>query len=352
MKGADGRWYYYYALVDNTRDHGGSAIGVAVAEKAEGPFRDIGRPLITRELAGIRGVDASVASCFLVSPCVVFENEIPYLIFGQHYYYAVELSPSMTALAGPIREIESPSGYAEAPWVYKRGSTWFFHCADGWSESSTVRYATAETMLGPYSDRGVVLPSVGGGTTQNSVCQDDDGDWFCFYHMNDPDFHHRSICVDAMDHHEDGRIATIRTTLPTLHPERTLLYNSLGRREAETFVSSREIQILGPCQKKEYRVQAKEDGAWISFPKYDFSSSPNRFLASYESCGANCKIELRLDSEVGPAVAILELAANCGETEESIQFPALSGVRDLYLVFRESKPDSLSLNWFRFANDP
>ena len=82
-----------------------------------------------------------------------------YLYWGQGVARVVPLNADMVSFdPAQVRTI-TPSGYNEAPFVFKRNGTYYFM----WSENDTrsedyrVAYATGTSPLGPWTNRGVVL---------------------------------------------------------------------------------------------------------------------------------------------------------------------------------------------------
>ncbi len=194
-----GRYWYYFPMVDQ--------IGVAVADRPQGPFRDArGAPLITRRTPGVR----SAASGLLVSPVCVFSPHGAFLYFGQNEeLYCAPLAASMTELAGPAREVSKPWKYHESPWVYHRCGR--FHMLYGRREVEAARLederdilarAVADNPYGPFEYTGDVQRDRA--RTVQACVAGWRGRDLVLYHEDGPDPLHRRIRGELRPRRLDG----------------------------------------------------------------------------------------------------------------------------------------------------
>ncbi|MEU7676914.1 family 43 glycosylhydrolase [Micromonospora taraxaci] len=215
VAGANGRYYLYFsggAASGNTAKH----LGVAVADSPVGPFRDaLGRPLVrSDQFSGGQAID----------PMVFTDDDgQSYLYWGQGVARAVRLNADMVSFDPAQARAITPSGYNEAPFVFKRNGLYYFM----WSENDTrsedyrVAYATGPSPLGPWTSRGVVLQKrlEAGikGTGHHSVVRAPNTDtWHIAYHrfaVPAGNGTNRETAVDRMEFNADG---TIRPVVPTL----------------------------------------------------------------------------------------------------------------------------------------
>ncbi|MGW1452697.1 family 43 glycosylhydrolase [Micromonospora sp. NPDC002411] len=215
VAGANGRYYLYFsggAASGNTAKH----LGVAVADSPVGPFRDaLGRPLVrSDQFSGGQAID----------PMVFTDDDgQSYLYWGQGVARAVRLNADMVSFDPAQARVITPSGYNEAPFVFKRNGLYYFM----WSENDTrsedyrVAYATGPSPLGPWASRGVVLQKrlEAGikGTGHHSVVRAPNTDtWHIAYHrfaVPAGNGTNRETAVDRMEFNADG---TIRPVVPTL----------------------------------------------------------------------------------------------------------------------------------------
>ena len=224
----NGRYWYFFPMIDQ--------IGVAVADRPEGPFRDaIGAPLITRSTPGIR----SKSSGLLVSPVVVESPMGIFLYFGQNEeLYGVELDESMTKLVGPVREVEHRGDYHEGPWVFYRHGR--FHMIYGTGpiaeileeQSDHLSYAWSEGPFGPFHYRNIVQADKGR-TVQACLTEWGSKDVF-FYHEDGPDNYHRRIRAEIVERPVDGGVELIPRGVSPVQA-RTLTLSARGRHNAEDY---------------------------------------------------------------------------------------------------------------------
>ena len=174
---ANGRWYLYYSV--GPQHPTPRRIGVAVASRPQGPYRDIGRPLIT----GGNGFEA-------IDPMVFIDPRS-----GKAYLYAGgsagarlriwELAPDMIYIAREA-PVEQPPNFTEGSFMHERGGTYYLSYSHGhWNGPDySVHYATAPSPLGPWTYRGPIL--IGDarhqGPGHHSFVREPDGSWLIVYH--------------------------------------------------------------------------------------------------------------------------------------------------------------------------
>ena len=111
-------------------------------------------------------------------------------------------------IKGNKEDAENSGGYyAEAPWMFKRDSTYYFVYSNGWRSQSTIIYAIGNNPMGPFNYLGEVMSPVGAGTSHASILQYNDK-WYIFYHNNvlSDNGKRRSICYDEITFDIDGKI--------------------------------------------------------------------------------------------------------------------------------------------------
>ncbi|MCB0732348.1 MAG: family 43 glycosylhydrolase [Ignavibacteriae bacterium] len=199
--------YYFYFPVEQTK------IGVAVSNSPVGPFKDIlGRPLIDNTnnevIVGREPIDPAL---------FIDDDGQAYMYFGCRDARVVKLKENMIEIEGEIQPIvikgnkedaENSGGYyAEAPWMFKRDSTYYFVYSNGWRSQSTIIYAIGNNPMGPFNYVGEVMSPVGAGTSHASILQYNDK-WYIFYHNNvlSDNGKRRSICYDEITFDIDGKI--------------------------------------------------------------------------------------------------------------------------------------------------
>ena len=205
----DGRYYFYFSAGD------GAGIGVAVADRPEGPFRDaLGAPLVAGDPHGAQAIDAH---------CFVDDDGRAYLYFGGHGQCVVApLAPSMCAFSGPFQKITPSPEYVEAPFMVKRHGRYYLMWSEGKWEIDTYQaaYGVADNPLGPFTLRGKLLenhPEIGTAAGHHSalLLPGTEDEWVICYHrrpLGETDQNHRVTCLDRLVFNADGTLAPVVLT--------------------------------------------------------------------------------------------------------------------------------------------
>lgn len=215
-----GKYYLFFGANDihhPDREVGG--IGVAVADRPEGPFRDyLGKPLVGQIHNGAQPIDQ-----------FVFKDKDGqyYLIYGGwSHCNIVRLKDDFTGVlpfadGTTFREI-TPQGYVEGPLMFIRNGKYYFMWSEGgWTGPNySVAYAVADSPFGPFERVGKILqqdPAVARGAGHHSVVQVPGTDeWYIFYHrrpLTETDGNHRETCVERMYFDEKGGILPVKLTV-------------------------------------------------------------------------------------------------------------------------------------------
>jgi beta-xylosidase len=213
----DNRFFLFFGGNDIQSDNEYGGIGVAVADKPEGPFKDhLGKPLIDKFHNGAQPIDQFV----------FHDGETYYLIYGgwRHCNIA-QLNNDFTGFIpfadGTIFKEITPEHYVEGPFMFKRNNRYYFMWSEGgWTGPDySVAYAIADSPLGPFKRVGKILqqnPEVATGAGHHSVIHPPGTDkWFIVYHrrpLNQTDRNARVVCMDEMYFDENGLIKPVIIT--------------------------------------------------------------------------------------------------------------------------------------------
>lgn len=229
----DGKYYLIFSAKDkNDVFH----LGVAVADRPEGPFKPQPDP--------IRG-------SYSIDPCVFKDDDGSiYVYFGglwggqlQRYKdnkaIGKEYLPEGDEPALPSRVVKmtddvlqfaeepkpvlvvddngeplkasDPHRFFEASWMHKCNGKYYFSYSTG--DTHMLCYAVGDNPYGPFTYKGVVLEPVVGWTTHHSIVQYK-GKWYLFHHdcvpSNDITWL-RSLKVLELDVNADGEIKTAKS---------------------------------------------------------------------------------------------------------------------------------------------
>lgn len=228
----DGRYYIFFGANDSypvnrkggdftpvtepgLKKYGG--IGVAVADRPEGPYRDlIGKPLIDRFWNRAQPIDQ-----------YVFKYKGGwYMIYGGWgRCNLVRLADDFKSLIpfedGSMWKDMTPKDYVEGSVMFERKGRWYFMYSSGsWTgDSYRVNYCVGDTPFGPFEFKGKVLSSrkpLATGAGHHSVINiEGTDDWYIFYHRRpipSKGAHHRVTCCDRMYFDGNGDIKPIVMT--------------------------------------------------------------------------------------------------------------------------------------------
>jgi hypothetical protein len=211
----NGKYYLYFGANDIQSDSELGGIGVAVADRPEGPYRDaIGRPLIGRFVNGAQPIDQDV---------FVDDDGQAYMYYGGWgHANVVRLNADMTSLGtfpdgSTFKEI-TPANYTEGSQMFKRnGKYYLMWSEDGWTGPNyAVSYAMSDSPTGPFARIGRVLaqdPAVAKGSGHNAVLNVPGTDiWYIVYHrrpLSRGGANDRQVAYDRMTFNGDGTIRPV-----------------------------------------------------------------------------------------------------------------------------------------------
>ena len=219
----DGKYYFFFAANDvHPGEVGG--IGVAVADRPEGPYKDLlGKPLINDNVNGAQPIDQFVFK----------DRDGSYYMYygGWRHCNVVKLSDDFSRLVpfpdGELFREVTPKGYVEGPVMFIRNGKYYFMWSEGgWTGPDyKVAYAISDNPFGPFERIGVVLeqdPSVATGAGHHSVLNIPGTDeWYIVYHrrpLSETSPHHRVTCIDRMEFDETGMIKPVKITFTGVNP--------------------------------------------------------------------------------------------------------------------------------------
>lgn len=358
----NGKFYYYVPINQKT---GGMAIGVAVADKPTGPFKDaLGHPLVFDKWGDI-------------DPTVFLDEDgQAYLYWGNPVLKYVKLNKDMISYdttigdKGIVRmpmtveafgkraKNDRPSSYEEGPWLRKRNGLYYMVFAAG-PVPEHLGYSTSANPTGPWTYRGVIMPTQGGSFTNHPGIIDYKGHSFFFYHngaLPGGGGFTRSVCVEEFRYNPDGSIPQFNMTGDG--PAAVANLDPYVRTEAETIAWEAGIETE-PGSRGGMAVTDIDDGDYIRVKNVDFGrAGAGAFLACVASDARpkgskGSAIELRLDQVDGPLIGTLPVSDTGGPNAWKTRTTSVSGatgVHDLFLVFKgDPTGDLFTFDYWRFA---
>ncbi|HEY0623656.1 family 43 glycosylhydrolase [Sphingomonas sp.] len=211
---ANGRYYLYYSV--GPQNPTPSRIGVAVADRPEGPYTDSGKPLLT----GGNGFEAIDPMVF-VDP----KTKTPYFYVGGSAGATLrvfELNPDMVSFRREVK-VDQPQSFTEGAFMHERDGTYYLSYSHGkWNDASySVHYSTSSSPTGPWTYRGKILESDAthqGPGHHSFVRHPKDGGLMIVYHRwerprgEGPFRGERQVAVERVRYAPDGSIEPIRMT--------------------------------------------------------------------------------------------------------------------------------------------
>lgn len=228
----DGKYYMYFPLKDQTDIF---RIGVAVANKPEGPFipqpdpmkgsysidpaiLDDGDGNYYMYFGGLWGGQLQRYKNNKALECAEFpaDNEpaIPSRIAklaDNMLEFAEEPRPVviLDENGKPLTAGDNNRRFFEASWVHKYNGKYYFSYSTG--DTHQLCYAIGDNPYGPFTYQGVILTPVVGWTTHHAICEFQ-GKWYLFHHDSVPSGGRtwlRSLKVCELEYNADGSIKTI-----------------------------------------------------------------------------------------------------------------------------------------------
>jgi beta-xylosidase len=210
----NGKFYWYIAITHATIH--GKAIGVAVADKPEGPYKDaIGKALITNDMTAQTKI-----SWDDIDPSVFIDDDgQAYLFWGNTVLKYIKLKENMIETEDEIKTIELPH-FTEAPWIHKRKGWYYLSYAYEFPEK--IAYAMSKNINGPWEYKGILNEIAGNSNTNHQAIVNFKGKDYFIYHngalVPDAGSFHRSVCIDELYYNKDGTMKRVVMTSEGVKP--------------------------------------------------------------------------------------------------------------------------------------
>lgn len=336
----NGKYYFYFPSTpaDSTIANG-FTIGVAVADKPEGPFTPLPAPI-----KNVRGIDPNV---------FIDKNGQAYLYWSQGNIYGAKLKENMVELeTAPVVLKEMPGkGLKEGPYMVERNGIYYMTYPHVENRIERLEYATGNNPLGPFRFAGVIMDEspTGCWTNHHSIIHFND-QWYLFYHHNDysPKFDKaRSIRADSLFFNADG---TIKKVIPT--------YRGVGITNARTEIQldrysrisedNLSVAFLDTANTfKGWKAVFNGRGAWLQYNSIDFGASRLKKVIVKALSPAGAVLQVRVTGIKGPVLA--EITIPPGNDWQVVQAPLNNftpGVQNLFVLLKDN--NRVEADWLRF----
>jgi hypothetical protein len=336
----NGKYYFYFPSTPKDTSYArGFTVGVAIADKPEGPFVPQPAPILH-----VRGIDPNV---------FIDKDGQAYLYWSQGNIYGAKLKENMVELASePVVLGELPGkGLKEGPYLFERNGTYYLTYPHVENKIERLEYAIGNNPLGPFKITGVIMDEspTGCWTNHHSIIQFKD-QWYLFYHHNDysPTFDKaRSIRADSLFFNTDG---TIRKVTPT--------YRGIGVTNAHTQIQvdrysrisdkGASIAFLDTANKFQgWKTVLEAAGAWVQYNSVDFGKKKSRSVTVRALSPKGGSLQIRVQGIDGPVLA--EVPVPAGSEWQLIKMSLLqckAGIQNLFITSKDN--NRIEIDWTSF----
>lgn len=337
----NGKYYFYFPSVpkDTVNFKRGFTVGVAIANKPEGPYTVEPNPI-----KGISGIDPNV---------FIDKDGQAYLYWSGGNIFVAKLKENMTELDSEVKTIENlpTKGLKEGPYMFERNGIYYLTYPHVENKIERLEYAIADNPLGPFKVTGVIMDEspTGCWTNHHSILEFKK-EWILFYHHNDlsPQFDKaRSIRADYLNFNADG---TIQKVIPTLRgigitkaTDKIQIdrYSELGQEGVS-------ISFLDSLKTfNGWKTTFNKSVGWIQYNKVDFGQKKLKSIVIKAFSEKGGVIQVATLGKVKTIIAEVIIPKGSNWTE--IKSPVLkfeSGIQDLVII---SKNDNqVETDWIKF----
>jgi hypothetical protein len=340
----NGRYFFYFPANSNIvgpNGRKGFSIGVAVAEKPEGPFLPQPGPI-----KGVAGIDPNI---------FIDKDGQAYLYWSMGNIFVARLKENMLELASEPKVITQlpDKGLKEGSFLFERNGIYYMTYPHLQNKIERLEYAVSDNPLGPFTFTGVIMDELPSGcwTNQQSVIEFN-RQWYLFYHDNDlsPKFDkNRSVGIDSMFFNTDGTIRKVRPTLRGVGLTDASKQIQLDRysRISDKGASIAFLDTLNTFSGWKTIFDIKD--AWIQYNAVDFGKKKLKTVQVKVLSKTGGTLQIRLDKADGPLLS--EVKIHRGTGWDTVNAPVIKyqpGIHNLIAVLKDN--NHVEIDWIRFEN--
>ena len=338
----NGKYYFYFPankMVPDANGRKGFGVGVAIADKPEGPYVPLPEPI-----KGVNGIDPNV---------FIDKDGQAYLYWAMGNIMVAKLNENMTELASePLTIANLPQkGLKEGPFLFERNGIYYLTIPHVENKIERLEYAIGDNPMGPFKMAGVVMDEspMNCWTNHQSFVQYK-GQWYLFYHQDaySPKFDkNRSICADSLFFNPDG---TIRKVTPTLRG--VGLTSATNRIEIDRYSSKSEtgssIAFLDSTNTfNGWKTILNGPSTWIQYNSVDFGKEKLKKLHVKALAENGSTLQIRLDKADGAVIAEVKVPKGTSwNTVEAKVSKIHSGIHHLFVVLKDG--NRTEIDWVKF----
>lgn len=337
----NGKYYFYFptAAKDTITYGRGFAIGVAVADKPEGPYTPEVTPII-----GVHGIDPNV---------FIDKDGQAYLYWSAGNIYGAKLKSNMLELDSKVDTLKAlpTKGLKEGPYLFERKGIYYLTYPHVENKTERLEYAIGDNPLGPFKFAGVIMDeSASGCWTNHHSFINFKNQWYLFYHDKDysPGFDKlRSIRADSLFFNADG---TIKKVIPTLRgigvsdakKEIQLdRYTAISNEGAPIDFIDTTNRFLG------WKTVFNKPGAWVQYNTVDFGKKGLKTVLVNAISETGGILQIRTGSSNGTVVAEVQIPKSSEwKLTTAAVVKAPKGIQNLFVTLKDDKP--VSVDWIKF----
>lgn len=333
----NGKYYFYFPA--NLKTGRGFGIGVAIADKPEGPYIPQPEPI-----AKVRGIDPSV---------FIDKDGQAYIYYSLNRIYAAKLKDNMIELdSEPVVLGDLPTkGLVEGPFFLERNGIYYLTYPHVENVTERLEYAIGDNPLGPFKVTGVIMDETPMGTWTNHHSMVEYNDqWYLFYHNSaySPKFDkNRSVCVDSLFFNPDG---TIQKVIPTFRGVGLTAASSQIEIDRYSNISPEgaSVALLDTLDTfKGWKAVLDGQNGWISYNAVDFGKTKYKKVVVNAVSASGGMLEIRLDNTAGPVIAKVNIPAGTEWNTVSARAKLKkAGTRNLVMILSGS--NSVEADWVSF----
>ncbi len=338
----NGKYYFYFPANKNIADANGRkgfGIGVAIADKPEGPYFPQPEPI-----KGVSGIDPNV---------FIDKDGQAYLYWAMGNIVVAKLKDNMTELASEPTIIANlpQKGLKEGPFLFERNGIYYLTFPHVENKIERLEYAISDNPMGPFKMAGVVMDEspMNCWTNHQSFVQFK-GQWYLFYHQNaySPKFDkNRSICADSLFFNSDGTIRKVTPTLRGVGLTKATNKIKIDRYSSKSDTGSSGAFLDSLNTFNGWKTVLNGKDAWVKYNAVDFGKEQLKSVEVKAFSEKGSSLQIRLDNVDGPV--IVEVNVPIGAAWNSVEAKLtklLTGVHNLVVMLKDG--NSIDIEWIKF----
>lgn len=337
----NGKYYFYFPANKNVPDANGRkgfGVGVAIADKPEGPYTPLPEPV-----KGVNGIDPNV---------FIDKDGQAYLYWSMGNIMVAKLKDNMTELASEPQIIANlpQKGLKEGPFLFERKGIYYLTIPHVENNIERLEYAVGNNPMGPFKMAGVVMDeSPMNCWTNHQSFVEYKGQWYLFYHHNDysPKFDkNRSIRVDSLSFNADGTIRKVTPTLRGVGVSVATHKIEFDRYSSKSETGSSIAFVDSANTFNGWKTILDSKGAWVQYNTVDFGKQKLKTIRVRTLSEKGGTLEIRLDKVNGPVVAEIKVPKSTDwNTIEAKVSNYQAGIHNLIVVLKDSP---VEFDWIQF----